>query len=243
MCDPVSLGITAASMLAKSYFDNKAAGEVADAQTASQQTFNRDIDEQRGKSFGEFQGSVEESGKTADDQKRAEAVTAREEAYQPSFDQKVLLPGQGDANNAVRTAIVTAQNEGIAQNADSATRRANLDAFGDVDLGRNIKLLQNANRISKFGDFAMGAYPVLQADLGAATHAGDKSSNIGDIIGAIGTIGSAGYDAASGAGWFGKGQPVTTDFYGNKVGTFQKVPVKAPNTIKNPNIAGTRYSL
>lgn len=226
MCDPVTLGITVASTLAKSYFENKAAEEVSDAQLASQRTFDKDLKTQRNKANVQFQDSTQQAGKTVQDARQEQAVESRNAASQPSFNQNVLLPGQGDANNAVRTAVVNAQNEGIAKNADLATRRANLDAFGDADLGTNIALLQNANRIKTAGNMAGGAYPVLQADLGAAAHAGDSSSTISDIIGGLGQIGAI----ATGVDWggFGASDPLTKNAAGQTVGTFNVKDIQGP---------------
>lgn len=236
MCDPISLAITAATMLGKSYFEKRAADDVSDSQKAAQAYFNQDIDKQRDKAHVQFQDSTQQAGKTVNDTKMQEAVASREAANQPSFDQGVLLPGQGNSNNAVRTAIVQAQNQGIASNADAATRRANLDAFGDVDLGRNIALLQNSNRIATAGNFAGGAYPVLQADLASAAHAGDKNSQIADLIGAVGNLGAAGYGAASSgdspAGW---------DFGGKSASISPKgipVPGVKPTYVSNPFAPG-----
>jgi hypothetical protein len=141
---------------------------------------------------------VETAGREKTDQRIQEATVERAALNEPSFDTRTLLPGQGDASNAVKTAIVQSQDKGDAAIGEAGNRAAILSAFGDADLRKNIQLLQNSNRISTQGGFAQGALPILQAGLSDTESAGDAALRRADIAGAIGAIGSAGIGAVPG---------------------------------------------
>lgn len=194
MCDPVSLGITAATTLAQSYFQNKAAGDVSKANSRATQKFNDDIKERRDLSNVQFQNSIQTAGVDSDKDRMAKAIADRTAQNQPSFNQNVLLPGQNNATGAVKTAIVQAQDRAKDNNADAAAAAAALGAYGDANLGRDIQFGQNANRIATQGGFAQGALNNLQFDKEAAATAGAKNAGIADLVGALGTIGGAGYN-------------------------------------------------
>lgn len=209
MCDPVTIGIALATTAAQSYFQNQAAGDVRKAQTRAQTMFDDDVKNQRDTSNIQFQNSVQQAGQGADEQRYEEAVAKRTTANQPSFDQRALLPGQGNASNAVKTAIVQSQDKGISDNARAAAADAKLGAYGDAALGQNINLQRNANRIQTQGNFAQGSLNNLQADMRAAQYAGDKNAGIADMIGAIGTIAGPAVGYGAGQGWWGGLDPNT----------------------------------
>lgn len=209
MCDPVSLAIMAASTLAQSKFQNDAVGEVNKATLGAQDTFNKDIAERRNIANANFQDSIQETGKTSDEQRMIEAMAKRNEANQPSFNQRVLLPGQGNASGAVKQSIVQTQDRTIDKNANAAEAAARLGAYGDANLGQNIKLGQNTNRINTQADFVQGGLNNLQADTAAAARAGDDKMAMADMVGAIGSLAGAGYSAGAGAGYWGGTDPTT----------------------------------
>lgn len=193
MCDPLTVGliISAATSAGSAVMQNQAQRKVRKKETQARNRFEDDLEERRGESRKEFEKSLEAVGPEEQERRQAEAVDQRLEASDPSFNQSALLPGQGNASKAVRTAIVQAQNQGIAKGADLNKRRATLEAFGDADLGRNLELLQNSNRISQQGDFAGGAGNVLNAGIQGAQSAGDGSLAMADAIGAIGAVAGA----------------------------------------------------
>lgn len=214
MCDPVSLAITAATALAQSHFQNQGVDKVNSATRAAQDKFNQDIAERRNIANQSLQDSIAQSGQDKDTTRYEDAVAKRTAANQPSFDQKTLLPGQGNASNAVRTAIVQSQDRAIDKNANAAEAAARLGAYGDSALGRNIILGQNNNRIGTQAGFVQGALNNLQADSAAAARAGDGKMAIADMIGGIGQLANAGYSAGAGAGWWGGTDPVTDITWG-----------------------------
>lgn len=186
--DPVSLAISLGTTLLQSKLQNDAAKQNSRAQLAAQQKFYNDIAERRNLANQQFQDSVQQAGQEADTQRTANAVAERTALYEPKFNQRTLLPGQGDASRAVKTAIVTAQNQGIKDNADAARLFASLGAYDDAALKRDIALKQNANRIATQGGFAQGALNNLQADQNAAATAGQGKLNIADLVGGAGTL-------------------------------------------------------
>lgn len=138
MCDPVTIGIALATTAAQSYFQNQAAGDVRKAQTRAQTMFDDDVKNQRDTSNIQFQNSVQQAGQGADEQRYEEAVAKRTTANQPSFDQRALLPGQGNASNAVKTAIVQSQDKGISDNAAQRQQTPNL---GPMGMPRSVRTL------------------------------------------------------------------------------------------------------
>jgi len=209
MCDPVTIGIALATGLGQSYFQNKAAGDVRKAQQGAQETFTTDLKGLRDRSNVQLQDSIAQSSAENDTARYEDAVAKRIEANTPSFDQKTLLPGQGNASNAVRSSIVQSQDRGITNNANAAVADARFNAFGDANLGQNIKLQQNNNRIATQGGFAQGSLNNLQADMRAAQSAGDGAAGIADIIGAVGTIAGPAVGYGAGQGWWGGLDPAT----------------------------------
>ena len=209
MCDPVTIGIALATSAGQAYFQNKAANQVEKAQHGAQETFTNDIKKLRDTSNTQFQNSVQQATLDSETGNYDDAVEKRTMANMPSFDQKALLPGQGNASGAVRAAIVQSQDRGINNNANASAADAKLNAFGDVGLNRDIALKQNENRIRTQGGFAQGSLNNLQADVNAAQYAGDGAAGIADLIGAVGTIAGpvAGYGA--GQGWWGGLDPAT----------------------------------
>lgn len=209
MCDPVSLAITAASALAQSHFQNQGMDKVNSATISAQDKFNQDIAERRNIANQSFQDSIAQSGQGKEATRYEDAVAKRTAANQPSFDQRILLPGQGNASDAVKTAIVQSQDRAIDKNANAAEAAARMGAYGDSALGRNIALGQNTNRINTQAGFVQGGLNNLQADTAAAARAGDDKMAIADMIGGIGQITNAGYGAGAGAGWWGGTDPAT----------------------------------
>lgn len=209
MCDPVTIGIALATSAGQAYFQNKAANQVQKAQRGAQDMFAQDVKKLRDTSNVQFQNSIQQSTLNDEADNYDAAVEKRTADSLPTFDQKALLPGQGNASNAVRAAIVQSQDRGINNNADASAANAKLQAFGDVGLGRDIALQQNANRIRTQGSFAQGSLNNLQADMNKAQYAGDGAAGIADLIGAVGTIAGpvAGYGA--GQGWWGGLDPAT----------------------------------
>lgn len=197
MCDPVSLAIMAATTVAQSALQNGAVSDVNSATRRSQEKFNADVKERRDIANASFQDSIQETSKTSDEDRMIEAMAKRTEANQPSFNQRVLLPGQGNASDAVKQSIVQTQDRTIDKNANAAEAAARLGAYGDANLGQNIKLGQNTNRINTQAGFVQGGLNNLQADSAAAARAGDGKMAMADMIGAIGQLAGAGYSAAT----------------------------------------------
>lgn len=193
MCDPVTIALSAASTLGQSFLQNKAANAQQKAITAAQNTFNQDIQERRNLANREFQNSIQQVQAPSDAARLQTAIDDRIADSQTSFDQKVLLPGQGDATNAVRTAIVQAQNQGQKNIQNAIGTNARLQAFGDADLRRDINLKQNANRISTQGGFAQGALNNLGFDTRAAQTQGQQYTGMADLVGALGNVAQGAY--------------------------------------------------
>lgn len=191
--DPVSLAITAATTILKSKFENDAAKENERAQVNAQRIFNEDIQNRRNSANVQFQDSIQKSGQEVDATRYDDAKATRTADYQPSFNQDSLLPGQGNASRAVRTAIVNSQNRAKDQNQDAANAFAALGAYEDSALGRDIALRQNANRIATQGGFAQGALNNLKTDMDAAKTAGSGKMQIADLIGGAGSLAGAAY--------------------------------------------------
>ena len=199
MCDPVSLAITAATTLLQSKMQNSGVKKVNSATQAAQDKFNADLKERRDISNMNFQDSINQSGVAKDEERMAKAVTERTAANAPSFDQRILLPGQGNASGAVKQAIVQTQDRAIDKNANAAEAAALLGAYGDANLGQNIALGQNSNRINTQAGFVQGGLNNLQADTAAAARAGDDKTAMADMIGGIGQLVNAAYGPVSGA--------------------------------------------
>lgn len=199
MCDPVALGISALTTLAQSKLQGDAMSKVNKATQASQDKFNADLQERRNIANANFQNSIQQSSDTSDEQRMIEAIAKRTSANQPSFNQRVLLPGQGDASGAVKQAIVQTQDRAIDKNANAAEAAARLGAYGDAYLGQNIALGQNTNRINTQAGFVQGGLNNLQADTAAAARAGDGKMALADMVGGIGQLVSAAYGPVSGA--------------------------------------------
>lgn len=209
MCDPVALAIMAATTVAQSALQNGAVSDVNSATRRAQEKFNADVKERRDIANASFQDSIQETSKTSDEDRMIEAMAKRTEANQPSFNQRVLLPGQGDASGAVKQSIVQTQDRTIDKNANAAEAAARLGAYGDANLGQNIKLGQNTNRINTQAGFVQGGLNNLQADSAAAARAGDNKMAMADMVGALGQIANAGYGAGAGAGYWGGTDPTT----------------------------------
>jgi len=203
------LAITAATALAQSKLQNDGVKAVNKATLAAQDTFNQDVRQRRDIANQSFQDSIAQAGEDQDRARFEEKVQQRIAANQPSFNQRTLLPGQGDASGAVKTAIVQAQNRAIDRNANAAETDARLNAYGDSALGRDIALGQNSNRISREAGFVQGSLNNLQADSAAAARAGDSKMAMADVIGGLGTLANAGYSMGAGAGWWGGTDPAT----------------------------------
>ena len=226
MCDPVSIGIAAVSAAAKAKFQADALGDQADARAAAQTQFFDDIEQRRDASNQEFQQSLQDVSREQFDQDLEVATQRRTEASQPSFNQRELLPGQGDASDAVQTAIVTSQDQTVARNDDLAGRQAYLDALGSVELGRNLDLLENQQQIGVQSNFAQGDLEILDARLNAAEEAGNDNFLTADIIGALGTGGGA---FAGGPDFFSfGGSPSSISTSGIPI------PGVKPNFVRNP---------
>lgn len=230
MCDPVSLALTAATSLAQGYMQNKGANAVNKATIQAQDKFNQDLAERRNLANIQLQDSIQQAGTEKDTTRYDKAVAERAAANQPKFDQKVLLPGQGSASGAVRTAIVQAQNNAQAKNTEAALNDAKLQAYGDAALGRDIALGQNSNRINTQGSFVQGGLNNLQADSAAAARAGDYYTGIADMIGGVGSLANTGY-ALSQPGLIPvAGTGTSTTFSPNGV----PIPGRKPDMVKNP---------
>lgn len=188
MCDPFTLALAAGTTLGQSALQTAAANDVADARLGAQRNFDNDLKNLRDRSNVQFQNSVETASRPQADQRIEQATEQRIENSAPSFDQNVLLPGQGDASRAAKSTVVREQSKGAARIDDSNRRRAILEAFGDADLFRDIQLKQNSERIQQAGNFARGAIPVLDADLRAAQEAGNSKLALADLLGAAGTV-------------------------------------------------------
>lgn len=230
MCDPVSLAITAATSLAQSYFQNQGVQSANKATLAAQEKFNQDLAERRNIANMNLQNSIAQSSVDQDKTRYEDAVVSRTAANQPSFDQRVLLPGQGSASGAVKTAIVQAQDRAIDKNANAAEAAARLGAFGDSALGRDILLGQNANRINTQAGFVQGGLNNLQADTAAAQRAGDSKMAIADMIGGIGTLGKVGYSLSQPGLIPVEGTGSSPTYSPN--GTI--IPGRKPDMVKNP---------
>lgn len=194
MCDPVTIAISLATSAASSYMQNKAAQEVEQQRAQTIAQHNQMLDRFRDKSAERFQKSLASTEKGAIEEDLGEAVEDRTADYQPAFGSADLLPGQGDASDAVKTAVVQSNTRGKSQADESARARANLDAYGDATLNRDITMKRMGDNIAQQGNFALGqTQNVLPLQLEDANRAGDKYQMIGDIIGALGTVGSAAY--------------------------------------------------
>ena len=193
MCDPVTmtaLAISAATTAGSSFMQNKAAEQRSNAQLQAQRGFQQDLDQQRNAAAAQFQNNLQTVQQPQMQQTQQEAASSREQVLAPSYDQRTLLPGQGDASAAVRTAVVQDQNRAIEANKGRAKSQALLEAFGDAELRRDIALKQNADKIGMYGSFATGGLDNLQADLNAAQFAGSKADSMAGLIQGLGTVGT-----------------------------------------------------
>lgn len=209
MCDPISLAIMAATTIAQSQLQNSAVKKVNRATQDAQDNFNADLKARRDIANASFQDSIDQAGKTSDEERMIEALAKRTQANQPSFNQRVLLPGQGNASGAVKQSIVQTQDRAIDKNTNAAEAAARLGAYGDANLGQNIALGQNTNRINTQAGFVQGGLNNLQSDTAAAAHAGDSKMAMADMIGALGSLAGAGYSAGTSAGMWGGTDPTT----------------------------------
>lgn len=241
MCDPATLAIMAATTVAQSALQNGAVSKVNKATQGAQDKFNADLKERRDTANASFQDSIEQTSKTSDEERMIEAMAKRKEANQPSFNQRVLLPGQGNASGAVKQSIVQTQDRTIDKNANAAEAAARLGAYGDANLGQNITLGQNTNRINTQAGFVQGGLNNLQADTAAAARAGDDKMAMADMVGAIGQLAQVGYGMGAGAGMWGGTDPTTGITWDSARAAVPKNLGPKGISVANPNLKGTSY--
>lgn len=193
MCDPVSLAIAAASTLASSAIQGQAAKKVSGARSGAIQAEQNDLADYRKKAVQSLSTSQDSASRPAIDAATQAAQQERTQDYSSAIKPEQLLPGQGDASQAVRQSIISSLGTGQAKSQDQAARKATVDAYGDATFGRNVKMNRAGQEINTQGNFAAGRANVLPVELDAANHAGDSLQNTAGLVQGIGTLASLGY--------------------------------------------------
>lgn len=234
MCDPVSIGIALASKLASTYFENKAAGAVANRRSSVAAQTDQDLKKYRNTAAEQFQKSLTGSSSDTINQNITADTAERAHDYQDVIPQEDLLPTQKGASSAAQKAIVDALQSGVSRSKELAGKRAALDAYGDTTQRRDILTGRAGQKIDQQGDFARGRERVGELELADANSAGGKYAKLAGIVDALGTVGGAAYGAGAGQGLWGGYDPAsditwntgrqqaTMDLFGRPVGTFRK---------------------
>lgn len=231
MCTGAELAVLAATTAAKQGLQTKAQSEVNKAKTNAQNQYYDALTARRRKAASEFRNSLATASNAATDTALTDAAQERQGTYKTGASQtQSMLPGQGDSSKAVQTAIVQSKDKTAADIDEAARRSAILGAYGDVDLAKNIGLIQNANRIGLQGKLAEGENTLLNARLADAASAGDKYNTMGDIIGAMGTLALASPNFTFG------GTPSELTSITNAQGLTETVPIPGtkPYRLNNP---------
>ncbi len=209
MCDPVTIGIMLATTAAKAGLDKAAANKVEKKRSEVMNDANASLDALRGEARTSYQKSANAADPNTVNANIATADQNRTAAYTAPITQSELLPGQGNASDAVKQAIVGSLAQGVAKSKDIATKRAAYDAYGDAANTRDLAMTHAGQDINQVGNFEAGRSALVPGQLEMANHAGDRLKQTGDMVQALGTIASMGY------GMSGPGQAAAV----NRAGT------------------------
>lgn len=195
MCDPVSLAIAAGSTLASSKLQSMAQGKVNKARSSAMTAEQGDLANYRQKAIEALGTSQDAASRPALDAATQAAQDQRTQDYSSAIKPEDLLPGQGNASQAVRQSIVSSLGTGAAKNEDTAAKRAVLDGYGDANFGRDVAMNRAGQQINTQGNFAAGRANVLPVELAAANHKGDSLQTMAGLVQGLGTAASLGYGA------------------------------------------------
>lgn len=193
MCDPVSLAITAATALGSSALQGAASKKVNSARDATMQAEQNDLAGYRAKAIQALGTSEDASSRPAMDTATQAAQNARTQDYTAALNPETLLPGQGNASDAVKQQIVSSLSTGASKANQQATNKAAIDAYGDSTFRRNVALQKAGQQINTQGNFAGGRESVLPVQLAADNHAGDNLQTMAGLVQGIGTAAGMGY--------------------------------------------------
>ncbi len=197
MCDPVTIGIALASTLGSTVMQNMAANKVARARAGVIQRSNADLNKYRDEAKTSYDKSLESATPDAINAGVNTATQNRTAEYQAPVKSSDLLPGQGNASNAVKQQIIQTLGSNTTKSNDLAAKRGAFDAYGDASFGRDINMKRQGQNINEQGDFAAGRSSVVPLELDAANHAGDGYSNMAGVISGLGSVGGALYGGMS----------------------------------------------
>lgn len=218
MCEPItsfvaanagaiSVGLTAAGTAAQ------IAGQ-KQAQRAMNNAYAVESGRQKGLQ-GEQQKIFDDSlaGQGSDTQKSniAAAEKARTDAAVAAQTQKpvVNIAPAGGTSRVVAEDTSAAISDANARSRREGAAKALLSGFGDVQLGNALANTHARQNVGMLSDFSRGSSTVNQYEMDVASHKGDKTKKIGDILTAAGFV--TGMAGASGWGKVPAGTPAAAD--------------------------------
>lgn len=192
MCDPVSLGIMAATKAGSTYLQNKAADKVKSERRKVTRNTDADLQQYREKARAAQTGAVTASS-PEDIQKSINQATAdRTASYEGVISDPQSIVSD-NASDAAKRSVANALTESALKSKAAAGRRAALESYGDAVFGRDVAVNRAGGVIDTQGDFARGRAGVAELQLEEANNAGQKYANLAGLVDAIGTVAGAGY--------------------------------------------------
>lgn len=200
MCDPASLALIVGSTLASSAIQGQAADKVSGARNSAITAEQADLAKYRKTATQALGQSQDAASRPTLDAATQAAQDQREQDYSSVLKPEDLLPGQGDASQAVRQSIVNSLGTGTAKAKQDASNKAIVDGYGDATFGRDVNMNRAGQAINTQGNFAAGRANVLPIELDAANHAGDRLQSMAGLVQGLGTAAAIGYGKIPGAG-------------------------------------------
>jgi hypothetical protein len=204
MCDPISasIALTVAGTTAQAIASNKAKKAMQGA-TNAERIRQKGYEEQSQSALNESQSFA---SKAAQDRRMAEAGAARKAEYDQATAQAapVATTGENLAGDQAGNSVVASETSKRSADAtNSALQKgaamANLQGFGDLQLGNALYNNRIAQRQAQLGNFMRGSADVLPLELQAASQKGKDLATLGQLLNAAGAITGMG----AGAGWWG----------------------------------------
>lgn len=236
MCDPVTIGIMLAATAGKAALDNAASNKVDRKRANVMNDANASLDALRGEATKSYQASANAADPNTVTANMATADQNRANMYTAPITSSELLPGQGNASDAVKQAIVGSIAQGAAKSKDLATKRAAFDSYGDAANTRDLAMTHAGQNINQIDNFEVGRANLVPGQLEIANHAGDRLKQTGDMVQALGTIASMGYGMTSAGTTAAANRAGTSAAYGKQLAASKLVgPVPGGIYTKAPS--------
>jgi len=202
---PISLGLTAAGTAAQIAGQNQAKKAMNNAYA---------MESQRQKGYqGEQQKVFDDSlaGQGADTQKQALANAEKDRQGAAVAAQKeapvVNIAPAGGVSKVVADETAATTHVGNVEAKREAAAKALLSAFGDVQINNALQNTRARQNVGMLSDFSRGSSGVNGYEMDVASHKGDGTKKLGDILTAAGFV----TGMAAGSGWGKAAAPAAGD--------------------------------